>query len=563
MFDLIEATFLSIYGPHMTDSKRDLYAKVFRIFAVRDYTWMSSGVRWPDGTYCVSFEIHEVMWRLYRAIERGVSVSDVVETEIPEWTSNWYERIPGMFKRYGKGEDNGQAKIFYSVMLALSGLRDQKDLHIFVPGSGRMTQGWSYSAAAELLTQHGCSGRFELWDLLAEESNGQIGNFTMDYHKGYVPPIPETATHVLDDTYPCVLEPRQVKKAVERGVVVTAKIVLTSPAYGMLMRDRIPSRIFSQPFYSGYEKRIVYNYRPPKVTAPPVGCSCPSCLKRQEHYIGEEGEHHVFGMGVVPCYSLPGYNLLKECYPFRAGHVQDQTLALARMAPNVLKRYQQYGVMREHSYKVYSGIEQRHVVTKFEISKKNKKKKKNVSTMKPVVELHGFLHTPKGMVGRRIFLDDFPFVFYDKAWEPLVQGAYPRVVCEPIGVGTKAFVPEVKQPRAERLNSSKDDMHDLLSRVVAMENGENLEEDYKVNITSEREPWKVLYVIFGRVKTDHVRVGKRRYVLTHRETFPNLAAWKAHVFNQPLFHLNPCHESKVHVFSLGMRWRPRREGAET
>jgi len=346
MFETIEAGFLALYGPLNNDEQRELYQRVFRIFVARDYSFTTSGVRWDDNTFVVSFEIHEVLWRLFLAIERGVSVTDIDPVDIPQFTANWYERVPGIFKKYGKTIDNGQAKIFYSVMLAISTLRDEKNLHIFVSGSGRTDQGWSYSAAAEYLSKRGCSGRFELWDLLTETKNSQVGNFAMDYHQGYVPAIPETATHVLDDTWPCVLKPQEIKKAVDRGVVITAKIVLNAVVSGSVMRARLPARIFTQPFHSGWERRIVYNYRAPKTGVPVVGCTCSDCLKRQEHFIGEEGEHHIFGMGVKPCFPVPGYNLLRECYPFKAGLVQDYGLAMARVPFAALKRFRQYGIMR-------------------------------------------------------------------------------------------------------------------------------------------------------------------------------------------------------------------------
>jgi len=551
MFELIDAGFLALYGPASGDPDRDMISSVMRIFASKDYSFTTSGVRWDDRTFAVSMDIHKVLHKLYLAIQRGVCITDVPDKDVPPFSFNWHERVPSMFKRYAAGQDNGQAKIFFSVMVALSALEGKSNLHIFVPGSGSMEQGWSYSAAAEYLTRKKNSGIFELWDPLAVDTTGQIGNFSLNYHKGKAPEIPLTATHVLDDSYPCVLQPRQVVAAVERNVVVSVKMRLDGYARGSIVPFRLPSRIFSQPFYYGAEKRVVYNYKPPIKLTPNPGCFCSDCLKRSEHYVSEDVEHHIFGLGIRPCYPLPGYQLLKECYPFRSGHVVDYATSLLRMPPNMLQRFRQYGILRQTQLPSYTGIEVRNVVIqRREVRAKGKKRKKVVAnTMEK--QLWGWLQKGERMTQKRIvYPDSFPLLFYDPSWIDSFKEVYPRVQCAREGVGFRAFSPKVAQPVAGHFKMSKDDMMERKISLSDSSESLDLANPYRVQIPDTLRPRGVLFVSYGPVRSSYVVLKGRRWDLLLQEEFRSLHDFRMSNHDKPYCYLNDPGPGRVYLFAV-------------
>lgn len=282
----------------------------------------SSGVQVKDGTWIVSYEIFEVLMKLWEAIQRGCKVHEVQEA--PEFVSNWYEVIPSIFKNLADSDkENGQAKILYSVIVATSSVEDNSECHIVVPGAGTLAYGWSYTAMAMLLSQRGCHGSFDLYDPDTKDLTKIVQGFTMNYYKDVAPQaLLDSVTHILDDTFPSAVPLRVITKALAKGVVVSVKANVQKPDSRLNNETQFhqyPLQVFQQPFYSGHERRVVYNYKPRQITRNLVSCTCYNCLKMSAHPLVEEEWHHLIGFGVRPCFAVKGKSLIVKAYGFYTG----------------------------------------------------------------------------------------------------------------------------------------------------------------------------------------------------------------------------------------------------
>jgi hypothetical protein len=220
-------------------------------------------------------------------------------------------------------KDNGQAKIFYSVVTTASSVPENSKVHVVIPGAGSLQYGWSYTALAMLLSQRGCSGKMDLYDPDTENCVKVVGNFAMNYYAEKAPKdFSDTVTHVMDDTWPSALSIRAVVKLVAQGAVVSMKANVQVAANKLTNEAsiyKLPCQIFHQPFYSGAERRIVYNYKPRPVVRSLHSCSCYDCLKMQRHPLLEEEWHHLVGFGVRPCSPVSGRDMIQTAYPYYTG----------------------------------------------------------------------------------------------------------------------------------------------------------------------------------------------------------------------------------------------------
>jgi len=317
---------------------------------------------------------------------------------------------------------------------------------------------------------------------------------------------------------------------------------------------RLPARIFSQPFYTGNEKRVVYNYTQPIQRVPLSGCFCPDCLKRQEHYVGEDVEHHLFGMGVRPCYALPGYQLLRECYPFRSGHVVDYSLSLLNMPPNVLKRFRQYGISRQATIPVYTGIEVRQIAVQGDGASKHKRKKKKKVVVAPnriETQLHGWLQCGGHMTQKRIiYPDSFPIMYYDERWTDVILSVYPRLKCVREGVGFKVFSPLVQQQKGDNLKVSKDDMFESTGSSRDSLDSLDLAQVYRISLPKTTRPWRLYFVSYGSLTADSIRVGGKVMKLQFHMECRSLQEFRLLSLDRPFCYLNKPKEGRVLLFSV-------------
>jgi hypothetical protein len=322
MWEKIDFKFFQAYMPPVDNERYQQIFDVCKIFSLKILANNTSYVKLEDGTINYSYDIYEVLLNMWTAIQQGKRI-DEVYTPI-ECEFNWREQIPDIFKNLNASkQDSGQAKIFYSVVTAVSGVKAEEPLHVIVPGAGPMEYGWSYTAVAMLLTDRGCTGRFDLYDPLAEEVEKMVGNFKFTYHKRTAPrDYPDTVTHVVDDTFPSAISLRLLNKLVTKGVVVSTKASVRqadSRLNSEAVLHRLPGKMFMQPFYNGNERRMVYNYRPEYGMRKQHICNCYDCAKMAQHPLNEEEWHHAIGFGVRPCFSVKGKTLINQAYAYYTG----------------------------------------------------------------------------------------------------------------------------------------------------------------------------------------------------------------------------------------------------
>jgi len=441
MFLEISTAFLALYVPSDTTFVDATLYQALRVFSPALKGCTTSYARFHDGTIAVSQDIHNAVWRLHAAITRGVMINKTSDADVPPWTPNWCAGIPSFFKKLkGSPQDCGQAKIFYSVIVALSGVENRKDLVICVPGCGSQDLGWSYPAAAALLTGRGCSGRFELYDPLTVNATVTVGNFTLCYSSKTVSTVADDVTHVIDDTWPSCMETGAILKAIERKVVVSVKANLcavSSPFSSLVAMTRSPVRVFSQPYFSGSEQRAVYNYRAPKISRQLRGCYCANCLRSQDHPIVDEVMHHMVGFGVRPCFSFPGRQLMQAAYPIISGRVKDLRSVLPNLDQVTLKRVLQY-------FSSYDVARSKTAITldSVQLGRKAKVIQKGEKGRRILM---GLLSTDKGGGRREITRSDLPFFFFSDTWCSVLKD-FVWIRVEKRGLGWVASSSSVNPP---------------------------------------------------------------------------------------------------------------------
>jgi hypothetical protein len=329
MFDRIDPNFFAAYMPPPTHNMFTLARNVLKIFYMDRKTCNSSSVIVADGTRVISFQIYDILMRLWRGMQDGCRIDEV--KDVPPFVPNWYEVIPDFYKSMGGSKtQNGQAKIMYSVIAATTSVPDGSACHIVVPGAGMQEYGWSYNAIAMILSDRQCHGRMDLYDPIGQNGTKVVGKFTLNFFAEKVPTVfAKSVTHILDDTFPSAVNLKAVAKAIDDGVVVSMKTnvqQIGSRLNNEVILHKAPLRLFQQPFYNGSERRVVYNYKPRQVRRNLSSCCCYDCLKTQSHPIIEEEWHHLIGFGVKPCFAVKGREMIASAYGFYTGRKRPEEL---------------------------------------------------------------------------------------------------------------------------------------------------------------------------------------------------------------------------------------------
>jgi len=327
------------------------------LFQESGYHVTSSHATMKDGSIILGFEIFEAFMRLSRAIDAAKLVTEV-EYEQKEYTSNWPNKLPTWMMNYRKGQEQGQAKIFESVLTAVQSFKDQKKMKILVIGSGSVDQGLSYPAIAEVLTDRGCAGEIILTDPLNENKMKVVRDFKLTYKSTFEAPAGKYDV-ILDDSFPPTLTGEQIKKAVDAGTIVSTKSHLdklswnNEPSVAFRFLPGVGMRICAQPYYDLKEVRAVYGYRKPKEQVCTSQCHCSDCWKIKDRGRTDLEWYELVKMGIRPCFPYPGKNYVRELAVAMSDDVMSSEFVWHKISENHQKHFHEFLAYYKRDTDVY------------------------------------------------------------------------------------------------------------------------------------------------------------------------------------------------------------------
>jgi len=342
MFRQIACEIISVYMPE----KEEKWMKAYRLFQESGYHVTSSHATMKDGSIILGFEIYEAFVRLSRAIDAAQLVTEV-EYEQKEYVSNWPNKLPSWMMNYKKGQEQGQAKIFESVLTAVQSFKDQKKMRILVIGSGMVDQGLSYPAIAEVLTDRGCAGEMILTDPLNENKVKVVRDFKLTYKSTFDVPVGKFDV-ILDDSFPPTLTGEQIKRAVDAGAIVSTKSHLdklswnNEPTVAFRFVPGVGMRICAQPYYDLREVRAVYGYKKPKEQVCASQCHCSDCWKIKDRGRTDLEWYELVKMGIRPCFPYPGKNYVRELAVAMSDDVMSSEFVWHKISENHQKHFHEF-----------------------------------------------------------------------------------------------------------------------------------------------------------------------------------------------------------------------------
>jgi len=322
------------------------WVKAFRLFSETGYHVTSSHIRMKDETILLGIEVFEAFMRLSRAIEQAKKMDEVVFSS-EEYVSNWLSKIPTWMMNYRKGQEQGQAKIFESVLTAVQSFKDQQAMRVLVIGSGAPSQGLSYPAIAEVLTDRGCAGEIVLTDPLNEARSVIVRDFKLTYES--TTKLPEGKFDVvLDDSFPPTLTGKQIEKMVRQGAIVSTKSHLdkiawnNEPSVSFRYIAGVGIRICSQPYYSLKEVRAIYGFKKPVRQYCSNQCHCSDCWKVRDRGRTDLEWYELAKMGIRPCFPYPGKNYVREMYVAMSDDLMTAEFMWHKISENHQKHFHEF-----------------------------------------------------------------------------------------------------------------------------------------------------------------------------------------------------------------------------
>jgi len=244
-------------------------------------------------------------WRW--ALDNKSCIDDRLEDEDYETVTEWRDSVPVEFI-VTKPYENGQAKIFMSVVRVLTDMVPQV-VNVLVVGSTSVAMdALSYDQAAMLMTDLGFSGQFHLYDIYEREREDRRGAFVMHhYARKYV-------YKSSDTVYDIVLDDASGWCGTSSDNVDVAEL---------FPHSRVSLKSFigeSQPFHSRTEKRLLYGI--PSMRVRPIYVEgmdrCAQCVHVGKIFAGlrhVNGSEFAFSrlvaMGVRPCSAYRGQHILE------------------------------------------------------------------------------------------------------------------------------------------------------------------------------------------------------------------------------------------------------------